>query len=351
MPNRCPLKSPLLRTRALIVFEALRLILVLAIISWWGWLLVDKTRYILSLEGELSRQDAYYIPAMDDKQVLLMVTSEAVALVVLVLASSLFSFWLAVRDIRRTRALQSFFASMAHELRTPLASIRLQTEGIRQQAMGNERQEKYLERLTEDLSRFEMQLDRGLELARSESGKTLTPTAVDLAEIWRRAAPCPILAVTGVPTGKVLADAHALQIIFRNIVENAQIHGKATALKITTEFLYSHRARRGGESRGGERREGEYPPQIKIIFTDNGIGCAEKKKLGHLFFKGASSKGTGVGLYLMQALMKQMGGSASFASGEGFTVTLVFQGITEQGDARSVGDGGRIPPQKRGANA
>lgn len=304
MPSRCPITNPLFRTRALIVFEALRLLLVLAIIGWWGWLLVDKTQYILSLEGELVMHDAGYIPLHEGEKVVTMVTAEAAVLIGLVLVSSLLAFWLAVRDIRRTRALQGFFASMAHELRTPLAGVRLQVEGLTKHESRNTNHEKYLARLTEDLERFEMQLDRGLELARSEGGKALAVSTVDLAEVWRRAAPCPILAVTGAPQGRVLADAHALTIIFRNIIENAQIHGKATSLGIRQQA-------------SGNR--------VELIFADNGRGCAEVKKLGRIFAKGTDSRGTGVGLYLIKSLMKQMGGSAEFASGAGFTVTLTFR--------------------------
>ncbi len=311
------------------------MVLVLAIIIWWGWLLVDKTQYISSLEGELVMHDASYIPMYDGNQMIRMVTGEAVTLVVLVLASSLFSFWLAVRDIRRTRALQSFFASMAHELRTPLAGVRLQVTALLNQESGIRNQEKYLSRLEEDLTRFEMQLDRGLELARSESGKKLTSMSVDLAEIWRQAAPCPIITIEGKPAGKVLGDDHAIKIIFRNIIENAQIHGKATSLTISTYNVSSNRARRGGESRGGERRSGEYPPYVKLVFCDNGKGCDNTKKFGQLFAKGKDSKGTGVGLYLIESLMKQMGGSADFANENGFTVTLIFKATTEQGEANA----------------
>ncbi len=300
MPNRSPIKTSLLRTRALIAFEALRLLLILTIIIWWGWLLVDKTQYILSLEGELVMHDANYIPLYDGNRMLTMVIGEAGTLVLLVLASSLVSFWLCIRDIRRTRALQSFFATMAHELRTPLASINLQMEGLA--ARG---ESPYLERLRQDTSRLELQLERGLELARSESGKALTLLPVELAEIWRRSASCPILPINGKPEGRVMADAHALQVIFRNIVENAVVHGGASMLDISTQGT---------------------PAEIQVVFKDNGKGSDQAQKLGKLFFKGKASKGTGVGLYLIKSLMKQMGGRAAFAStGSGFAVTLNFR--------------------------
>jgi len=303
MSARCPVKNPLTRTRALIAFEALRLALVLAIIAWWGWLLLDKTYYILALEGELTMRDSGYIPLSDGHHTLRMITTEAAALILLVLVSSGISFWLAVRDIRRTKALQGFFAAMAHELRTPLASIRLQLEGL----TAKNADSPYLTRLNSDTTRLEAQLERGLALARSESGKHLDCVPVELSEIWQRTQACPILPVGGIPQGRVLADSHAVELIFRNIVENAVVHGGATKLEI--------RMQNAGCG-------------VQAVFHDDGKGCADAKKLGRLFAKGDASKGSGVGLYLIKALMKQMGGRAEFASRGGFAVTLIFRGAS-----------------------
>ncbi len=215
--------------------------------------------------------------------------------------SALISFWLCVRDIRRNRALQGFYAAMAHELRTPMASIRLQAEGLSMQG-----ESPYIERMLEDTSRLESQMERGLELARSESGKKLTLTVVNLAEIWQRIGHPAALNMQGEIHGKVLADPHAVQVIYRNIVENAVAHGNATTMKIETVVSEE---------------------SVAVTFQDNGDGSAEPlKKLGRLFYKSAESKGTGVGLYLIKSLMKQMGGKAYFASGEGFSVRLVFHG-------------------------
>jgi signal transduction histidine kinase len=284
----------------LIAIEALRLLLVLAIIGWWGYLLVDRTRYILSLEGELVMRDASYIPLLNGESTMRMVLAEAGTLTLLVLVSSLFSFWLCVRDIRRNRALQSFYAAMAHELRTPLASIRLQAEGLAIQGKSN-----FIQRLLEDTTRLESQLERGLELARSETGQKLTLIPLEMAEIWQRIVVPEGLNVTGAVQGKVIADAHALQVIFRNILENARQHGAASAMQILTE---------------------KTEEAVMLTFSDNGCGTDEPlHKLSRLFYKGKQSKGTGVGLYLIQSLMRQMDGKASYASDQtGFSVRLYF---------------------------
>jgi signal transduction histidine kinase len=312
----CPIKNPVFRTRALILFEAVRLVLILAIIAWWGWLLVDKTRYIISLESELMLRDSSYLPERENSVVLRMVYAEAATLIFLVLVSSLISFWLCVRDIRRNRALQLFFAASAHELRTSLASIRLQAEGV---AL-TQGDSPYLQRLCTDTMRLEAQMERGLELARHESGKPLAIRPISLndslersvmlfpASLWEHL----VISRQLDEDYQVLADNYALQIIFRNIIENAVTHGKASVLSITA-------------IRSPEK------PLLTLIFQDNGNqGTAENglsnKMLGTMFRKGKSSSGTGLGLYLIRSLMKQQGGKAefSFTLHGGFRVALTL---------------------------
>ena len=69
-----------------------------------------------------------------------------------------------------------------------------------------------------------------------------------------------------------------------------------------------------------------------ILFRDNGIPSKTPKKMGNLFEKGPRSQGAGVGLYLVQSLMKHMGGRAEFHShADGFEARLYFQ-LEKAGD-------------------
>ena len=64
-----------------------------------------------------------------------------------------------------------------------------------------------------------------------------------------------------------------------------------------------------------------------LEYHDNGAGTAVPgRELGRLFGRGAGSGGTGVGLYLVRALMERMGGSADFSSapGSGFPRRAAF---------------------------
>jgi hypothetical protein len=67
-------------------------------------------------------------------------------------------------------------------------------------------------------------------------------------------------------------------------------------------------------------------------FDPDGAGSAVRgQQLGRLFGRGATSGGSGVGLYLVRALMERMGGRAEFHSspGNGFCAELSFSASRE----------------------
>lgn len=285
---RCPIHNPVNRTRALIAFEIIRAVLVLAIVGWWGWLLV----------------------ASGDEQTRHMLFWEAVTLCALIGISTALSLWFYVRDLRRSRSLQSFFAAMAHELRTPLSSIRLQAESLKAKTKSPS---PYIGRLIEDTSRLEAQVERGLELARAESGRATALSPLSLADSWRQALSLfadtdrTRLRITREPDASVMADAQALQTIFRNLIENTLLHSGKKNPSITLETASGNGL-------------------VILTFRDNGGGTSDKQpQLGTLFAKGTKSKGTGLGLYLIRSLMRLQGGNARFDGRKGFTATLVFK--------------------------
>ena len=296
---KCPIRSPALRVRALIVFEVIRATMVLAIMGWWGWLLVEQAERIAELTNS---------PVAHETRT--MIAWEAVSVFGLVVISTLLSLGFYMRDLRRSRALQAFFAAMAHELRTPLASIRLQAESI---ASKLKSKSPYVCRLIADTSRLEAQVERGLELARAESGKPLAVSPISLDESWKRAlALFPAenlkqLKITKTPLANALGDAHVVQVIFRNLIENALGHSGKKSVAI-----FVHTVVKDG--------------QTVFIFRDNGKGFqGDSRRLGKLFFKAQNSKGTGIGLYLVRSLMRAQGGSAKFDGIKGFSATLSFR--------------------------
>jgi signal transduction histidine kinase len=218
----------------------------------------------------------------------------------------------------RTRGLQAFFASLTHELRTPLTSIRLQAESIADGMTESAQEKIFVQRLLEDTQKLEQQVERILELARVEGGGPLFTQKIDLLSSiersvreWKSGQGKGVSVDLRVSDAVIEADPVAIQVILKNLLENAVRHAREKLLVIAIES----RASDDG---------------VQVVFRDNGKGFdGNPKFLGNLFEKGAHSQGAGVGLYLIQVMMKRMGGSARFGARDdgksGFEARLNFK--------------------------
>jgi signal transduction histidine kinase len=214
--------------------------------------------------------------------------------------------------------MQAFFAAVTHELRTPLTSIRLQAEAI---AEGDQRVE-LARRLLEDSHRLESQIDKTLELARIEGGGRLTEQAIPLHG-WLDRATADAAAAFGAKLDlqvhvdeslpPILADAAAVQMILRNFIENSVRHSGQNPVRVRLTAR-------------------ERDAAVVLEYHDNGRGLSgDPRRYGLLFGRGTDSSGTGVGLYLVRALMRRMGGRVEFiaAPQEAFRAELHFQTARE----------------------
>lgn len=316
--NRSPshVESARRGLRWLSIVAVLWLALLFALIGWWGWVVLAQSQKIAELQAlaGLSTSETHAEWLRTQR----MLMWEGGAYFVLLAGVSGALIWLYWRDRRRTNALQAFLASVTHELKTPLTSIRLQAESLAETVQAS----PLIERLLEDTSRLEAQVEKTLELARLEGGGALVlqplPIVTWLQRFHRSSAADPrvtidIEAADANDTPLVLADPSALQIIFRNLVENTARHAQAERAQAHVRF---------------ERRADE----VCVSFADDGAGFTEDAtQLGALFYRGARSHGAGVGLYLIQALMRLMGGRAEFnaAPARGFETRLHFRRAEE----------------------
>ncbi len=286
---------------------------------WWGSLILSKSARIVELERQLN-------PAgqIDDlARTRRMITAEALVFLSLVLGGTGLLILLYRRDTQRARSIQAFFASVTHELRTPLTSIRLQAESIADTISGHPggataEELQLIQRLLEDTTRLQSQVEQTLELARVEGGGPVLTQPIHLRSWLERSRKLWLESQRGrleieLHAGDDLlvhADPSAIQIILRNLIENALRHGRRESVKVRIET----------QAQSGE---------IAVLIRDNGEGFqGDSKSLGRLFEKGAQSQGAGVGLYLVRVLMQRMGGRAEFQVSQpavGFETTLWFK--------------------------
>lgn len=260
---------------------------ILSLGAWWLYLIFKLANILEGLNiSELTGNLLY------------MVKWEGISFILVMLVLTFFMLYIFIQDRKKTQAISAFFASLTHELKTPLASIRLQgqviAELIEELKLNDSKLLKYIERLTQDTIRLENELDRSLQLSRLEKGGVLNLHPVNLNEYI-------IKLIKLYPTIEfkldfknnciIMADELALKMILRNLVENTIKHNKKSAKTIHIEI---------------------FEKANKVIFTyfDNGdFFSGELNKLGNLFYKHLSPSGSGIGLYLIKKLTKSMGGS------------------------------------------
>lgn len=229
------------------------------------------------------------------------------------------------RELARVQG--RFVADVSHELKTPLALIRLLAETLAEQRVRNpDRVQSYHETIIREAERLSVLVDNILDLGRIESGrKTYTFGECEPAAIARQAWTLfePQFAEAGFQTEldlapqlpAIRADAQALQQVLVNLLQNA--------------YRYS---RENKFVRLRVWREG-----FIVIFSveDHGIGMGrnELKRLGESFFRAedartVQTRGAGLGLAIVNHIVTAHHGKIDVQSrpgaGSTFTVWIPF---------------------------
>ena len=192
---------------------------------------------------------------------------------------------------------QAMLANASHELRSPLARLRLSAELLAEtddDAMRREhlaeavRNVEELDRLVEDL----------LLVGRLEARVALVREPVDLLALAAEEASRTGGEVTGIPV-EVQGDTTLLRAMLRNLLENAHHHGKEPV-----EIHVTH---------AGEL--------ARVVVTDGGPGvpAPERERIFEPFQRGSDAevKGAGLGLTVVQRAASRHGGEARCEEGPG----------------------------------
>jgi two-component system OmpR family sensor kinase len=205
-------------------------------------------------------------------------------------------------------AQRSFVANAAHELRSPLAALRVQAQGI-QRAQDDSARAVATQRLIAGIDRATRLVGQMLALARHEASAPATQAALDLLEPMRRAMSdiWPEAQAKRVDLGMVSAepavvhgDAEALRILFHNLLENA--------VKYTRE---------GGTVNVCVRASGG---EAVVLVEDDGEGIGEddRARVFERFFRapGAAASGSGLGLSICKVIVDAHGGDIELGRAE-----------------------------------
>jgi signal transduction histidine kinase len=243
---------------------------------------------------------------------------------------------LIVRTIRLevgvVRQQANFINAITHELKSPLATMRLYIETLQRREVDPETRARYVGTLRAECDRLETLVGHVLTLSRLEARRQGPAEAQAMAGPWasridlgaeteavvqarlsERGEQASMVRVER-PDGPLWAqmDVASWHTIVRNLVDNACKYGEGRPVQV---------------------RVSSVGPSIEVSVHDSGIGMAAHeldRVLGAFYRVGDEmvrrSEGSGLGLYLTQALLAEFAGEVRVASaglGQGATFTAV----------------------------
>src|SRR3954453_23663051 len=214
---------------------------------------------------------------------------------------------------RSERSGSELVSTVAHELRSPLTSVKGFTATLlaKWDRFNDDQKRLMLETVNADADRVTRLITELLDIARIDSGRlTVRRQVVDLERVVRRHVAgmvasgeregrVGVRAVPGLP--EMWVDADKLDQVVSNLLENAVRHG---AGRVTVDI----------EPAGPD--DGDARPGASVTVTDEGEGISEEQRdrVFTRFWRSGRRGGTGLGLYIVRGLVEAHGGRVAVES-------------------------------------
>jgi two-component system sensor histidine kinase SenX3 len=231
-----------------------------------------------------------------------------------------------VREIRRSEQHDSFINAVTHELKTPIASVRLYLETLQSRQVEEEQRREFYRVMLEDTDRLLATVEQVLHAGRVVQSRrlrrqrrveleSLLTECVDLARKRHHLVDGQMRIESPIAAGdgwRVLGDADELRIAISNVLDNA-VKYSTREIDIRAELL-------------------AHGPDVLLRVTDRGVGipASELKRIFRRFYRvplrtAMNIKGTGLGLFLVKSIARRHDGDAFAESdglGKGSTIVI-----------------------------
>ncbi len=249
-----------------------------------------------------------------------------VVLLALSLAALSLGLRLAMREVEVAELKSGFLANVTHELKTPLAMIRMASETLELGRVRNEDDSKrFLATISRECRRLTHMINNVLDFAKIEEGKRefffastdvgrLVRDTVEIFEPQLKQGTFEVQVDVPADLPRVQADGQAITQCLINLVDNAIKYSRDTK-------QIAIRASSNGDGR------------VRVAVSDKGIGVAarDSERIFEKFTRADTGlvhnvKGSGLGLALVRHIARAHGGDVELTSvpGEGSTFTLVL---------------------------
>jgi Osmosensitive K+ channel histidine kinase len=283
---------------------------IIASLSFWLMKLENQNRQMAEYKiSELKKDDPSYtekyaaITNEKRRKTVQYIGEGSVVLLVIVIAS-IFVYQAVRRQFKLQKQQENFMMAITHELKTPIAVAKLNLETLQKHNLDESRKQKLLQATLHETNRLNTLASNILVSSQLEGGRyRLSREEIDLSALvqnsvndFRNRHPDRHWRIDIEPEIAITGDALLLQILVNNLIENAVKYSpKEAAIECSL-----HKRNK--------------TVLLQVIDEGPGIPDNEKKKVFEKFYRignetTRTTKGTGLGLYLVKKIVQDHHGS------------------------------------------
>lgn len=232
------------------------------------------------------------------------------AMLIFVLVGVVLYLTISVKAINLTRRQSNFIDSVTHELKSPIASLKLYLQTLNRRSVSPEQRDAFYKYMLDDVERLDSLISNLLDVARFDRGdNTGAAEEVPLEEVLRScaAAACvkhdlePSSVTLDIEPCLVTARKVELEMIFRNLIDNAiKYAGEKPLVSVKATVLAG-------------KREGHELAVVHVSDNGRGVPVNMRRKIFGRFVRlgeelEREKPGIGLGLYIVSSLVDRLRG-------------------------------------------
>lgn len=248
-----------------------------------------------------------------------------VILFALIIAGLIVNTTFLVREIRRNEQHDGFIDAVTHELKTPIASIRLYLETLLARDLTPEKRKEFYSVMLADSDRLHYTVEQVLKAGfHAQNRRQANVTEVDVATLARDA--------VELSRTRHHLSAHQIELIAPELPRDAMVLGDSDDLFTAMQNMLDNAVKYSGDRISVTLTVLADVETVRVEVRDRGVGIPPKD-MDLIFerfyraptFAAKKVKGTGLGLFIVRSIAKKHGGrvyASSAGEGRGSAFTL-----------------------------